>query len=79
MASFLASFATGFDIRISNIKQNQPIQHPRLHNIPQLSQNEFDVHHSPLYKDIYPHEKDMINVGSLTYHGHPSKQKMRYD
>lgn len=84
MASFLASFATGFDIRISNL-QPQPVQHPRIQNAAQISQNEFDVHHSPLYKGIYPHEKDILNVGNPhlnklygldTYHG-PTRQKQR--
>lgn len=82
MASFLASFAAGFDIRISNV-QSQPVPHPRLQNPTQ--HNEFEMHHSPLYKGIYPHEKDILNVGNPhlnklygldTYHG-PTKQKMR--
>lgn len=83
MASFLASFATGFDIRISNIHP-MPVHHPHLHS------NEFDInaqHHSPLYKGIYPHEKDIMNVGNPhlnklygleTYHG-PTKQRNRYE
>ncbi|CAG9806107.1 unnamed protein product [Chironomus riparius] len=84
MASFLASFATGFDIRISNL-QPQPVNHPRLQSTQQIPTSEFDMHHSPLYKGIYPHEKDILNVGNPhlnklygldTYHG-PTKQKMR--
>lgn len=59
MASFLASFATGFDIRISNL-QPQPVQHPRL----QMHSNELVSTNSPLYKGIYPHEKDILNVGN---------------
>lgn len=86
MASFLASFAAGFDVRISNL-QPQPVNHPRLQSTQQIPQNEFDMHHSPLYKGIYPHEKDILNVGNPhlnklygldTYHGPPMKQKMRY-
>lgn len=85
MASFLASFATGFDIRASNL-QPMPI-HPKLQNMSQL-QGDFEtvkMHNSPLYKGIYMHEKDILNVGNPhlnrlygleTYHG-PTKQKIR--
>lgn len=61
MASFLASFATGFDIRISNL-QPHPVQHPRL----QIQSNDLisNSNNSPLYKGIYPHEKDILNVGN---------------
>lgn len=86
MASFLASFATGFDVRASNL-QPQPVAHPRLQNNAQILGSEFDnkVHNSPLYKGIYIHEKDILNVGNphlnrlyglATYHG-PTKQKIR--
>jgi hypothetical protein len=84
MASFLASFATGFDIRISNL-QPQPVQHPHLQS--RITSGEYDMHatNSPLYKGIYPHEKDIMNVGNPhlnklygleTYHG-PTKQRNR--
>lgn len=85
MASFLASFATGFDVRASNL-QRQPI-HPRLQNLAQLG-GELEpvkMHNSPLYKGIYMHERDILNVGNQhlnrlygleTYHG-PTKQKIR--
>lgn len=88
MASFLASFATGFDVRISNL-QPQPVNHPRLQNIAQIYGDDFEsaqLHNSPLYKGIYLHEKDILNVGNAnlnrlygleTYHG-PTKQKIRY-
>ena len=87
MASFLASFATGFDVRASNL-QPQPVPHPRLQNNAQLQGGDFDgakMHNSPLYKGIYMHEKDILNVGNPhlnrlygleTYHG-PTKQKIR--
>lgn len=75
MASFLASFATGFDVRMSNL-QPHPVQHPRL----QMQSYDFDVtlQESPLYRGIHPHEKDILNVGNPhlnklygleTYHG----------
>lgn len=60
MASFLASFATGFDIRISNL-QAPPVQHPRLSS----NSKEFSsMQNSPMYRGIYPHEKDILNVGN---------------
>lgn len=81
MASFLASFAAGFDVRISNL-QPHPVQHPRF----QMQPFDFDgVHDSPLYRGIHPHEKDILNVGNphlnklyglQTYHGE-TKQKNR--
>lgn len=86
MGSFLASFAMGFDVRVSNL-QPQPI-HPRLQNINQIQGSNFEnvkMHNSPMYKGIYMHEKDILNVGNPhlnrlygleTYHG-PSKQKIR--
>lgn len=88
MASFLASFAMGFDVRISNLHP-QPVIHPRLQNITQIHGGDFEsaqMHNSPLYKGIYLHEKDILNVGNPslnrlygleTYHG-PTKQKIRY-
>lgn len=87
MASFLASFATGFDVRISNL-QPPPVHHPRLQNMAQMKGSDFEpvkMHNSPLYKGIYLHEKDILNVGNShlnrlygleTYHG-PTKQKIR--
>lgn len=84
MASFLASFAMGFDVRISNL---QPVNHPRLQNAAHYG-GDFEsaqMHNSPLYKGIYLHEKDILNVGNPslnrlygleTYHG-PTKQKIR--
>lgn len=77
MASFLASFATGFDVRASNLLP-QPVNHPRLQNISHIQE-------SPLYQGIYLREKDILNVGNPhlnrlygleTYHG-PTKQKIR--
>lgn len=60
MASFLASFAMGFDIRISNL-QTPPVQHPRL----VAQTKEFSsMQNSPMYRGIYPHEKDILNVGN---------------
>jgi hypothetical protein len=84
MASFLASFATGYDIRVSNL-QPQPVHHPQLQN--KLISSDFDINaqNSPLYKGVYPHEKDIMNVGNPhlnklygleTYHG-PTKQRNR--
>lgn len=87
MASFLASFAIGFDVRASNL-QPQPVPHPRLQNLSQIQDGEFElagIHNSPLHRRIYMHEKDILNVGNPllnrlygleTYHG-PSKQKIR--
>jgi hypothetical protein len=87
MASFLASFATGFDVRASNLLP-QPVNHPRLQNHAQIQGSNFDnvkMHNSPMYKGIYMHEKDILNVGNPqlnrlygleTYHG-PTKQKIR--
>lgn len=87
MASFLASFATGFDVRASNL-QRQPV-HPRLQNTAHMPGSDFEqvkMHNSPLYKGIYLHEKDILNVGNPTlnrlygletYHG-PTKPKIRY-
>lgn len=86
MGSFLASFAMGFDVRVSNL-QPQPVQHPRLQNMNQIQGSNIEnvVHNSPLYKGIYMHEKDILNVGNPhlnrlygleTYHG-PTKQKIR--
>lgn len=86
MASFLASFAMGFDVRASNL-QPQPVIHPRLQNMAHI-QGDLEpvkMHNSPLYKGIYMHEKDILNVGNPhlnrlygleTYHG-PTKQKIR--
>lgn len=86
MSSFLASFAMGFDVRISNL-QPQPVLHPRLQNMAHI-QGDFEpvkMHDSPLYKGIYMHEKDILNVGNPqlnklygleTYHGQ-TKQKIR--
>ncbi|CRK92531.1 CLUMA_CG006068, isoform A [Clunio marinus] len=86
MASFLASFAMGFDVRVTNL-QPHPI-HPRLQNMTQIQEGDFDsprLHNSPIYKGIYMHEKDVLNVGNPhlnrlygleTYHG-PTKQKIR--
>lgn len=83
MASFLSSFAMGFDIRISNLSPH-PVQHPAILQIA----NDIDamkMHQSPIYKGIYPHEKDILNVGNPslnrlygleTYHG-TTKQKIR--
>lgn len=61
MASFLASFAMGFDVRISNLHPH-PVHHPRL----QMHSNDLisNSNDSPLYKGIYPHEKDILNVGN---------------
>jgi hypothetical protein len=82
MASFLASFAAGFDIRISNLQSEQ--MHPRLQEL-QHSQFEMNLQQSPLYRGVYSHEKDIMNVGNphlnklyglQTYHG-PTKQKNR--
>lgn len=87
MASFLASFATGFDVRASNL-QPQPVPHPRLQNMTQIQSGDFEavkMHNSPHYRGIYMHEKDILNVGNPhlnrlygleTYHG-PTKQKIR--
>jgi hypothetical protein len=86
MASFLASFATGFDVRASNLMP-QPVPHPRLQNMSQIQGSDFEpkMHNSPIYKGIYMHEKDILNVGNphlnrlyglATYHG-PTKQKIR--
>lgn len=86
MASFMASFAMGFDVRISNL-QPQPVPHPRLQNLNQMHPSDFEpkMHNSPLYKGIYMHEKDILNVGNPhlnrlygleTYHG-ATKQKIR--
>lgn len=86
MGSFLASFAMGFDVRVSNL-QPQPV-HPRLQTINQIQGSNFDnvkMHNSPMYRGIYMHEKDILNVGNPhlnrlygleTYHG-PTKQKIR--
>ena len=89
MASFLASFAIGFDVRISNL-QPQPVNHPRLQDyVAQIYGGDLEpakIHNSLLYKGIYMHEKDPLNVGNPnlnrfygleTYHG-PTKQKTRY-
>lgn len=88
MSSFLASFAAGFDVRISNL-QPHPVIHPRLQNNAQIYGGDYEpaqMHNSPLYKGIYLHEKDILNVGNPnlnrlygleTYHG-PTKQKIRY-
>lgn len=86
MASFMASFAIGFDVRISNL-QPQPVPHPRLQNLNQMHPSDFEpkINNSPLYKGIYMHEKDILNVGNPhlnrlygleTYHG-ATKQKIR--
>lgn len=87
MASFLASFATGFDVRASNLLP-QPVNHPRLQNVQQIQDTYFDgvqMHNSPLYQGIYLRESDILNVGNPhlnrlygleTYHG-PTKQKIR--
>lgn len=91
MASFLGSFAAGFDVRMSNL-QPQPVPHPKLQVNAQLKDNkpELDptatIQNSPrMYKEIYLHEHDIMNVGNpnmnrlyglQTYHG-PSKQKIR--
>lgn len=82
MAAFVASFAMGFDVRVSNLLP-QPVQHPRLQM--QANELELKMQNSPLYKGIYMHEKDILNVGNShlnrlygleTYHG-PTKQKIR--
>lgn len=48
-------------------------------------QDNVKMHNSPMYKGIYMHEKDILNVGNPqlnrlygleTYHG-PTKQKIR--
>lgn len=86
MASFMASFAMGFDVRISNL-QPQPVPHPRLQNLNQMHASDFEpkMHNSPMYKGVYMHEKDILNVGNPhlnrlygleTYHG-ATKQKIR--
>lgn len=81
----MASFAAGFDIRLSNL-QPHPVQHPRL----QMQPFEFEptsLHESPLYRGIHPREEDILNVGNPnlnklygleTYHG-DTKQKNRYN
>lgn len=90
MASLLASFGSGFDIRMSNIS---PVVHPRLQNLEQIqpevfNQNDSKFHNSPLYKNIYRRDRDtdLLNLenihqlntlyGMETYHG-PTKQKLR--
>jgi hypothetical protein len=84
MAAFLASFATGYDVRVSNL-QPQPVQHPRLAQIQGNDIEGVKMQNSPIYKGIYLHEKDILNVGNpqlnrlyglQTYHG-PTKQKVR--
>lgn len=90
MASLLASFASGFDVRISNVVP--PIAHPRLQNLAQITPGEFTeleakMHNSPLYKNIYPRDQDIINIENIhlnrlygleTYHGYGTKPKTRY-
>lgn len=83
MASFLASFATGFDVRAVNLMP-QPVMHPRL-QMQGSDNDQLKMQNSPLYKGIYLHEKDILNVGNPqlnrlygleTYHG-PTKQRIR--
>lgn len=83
MASFLASFATGFDVRASNLMP-QPVNHPRL-QAHGSDHDQMRMQNSPLYKGVYMHEKDILNVGNPhlnrlygleTYHG-PTKQRIR--
>lgn len=83
MAAFLASFATGFDVRASNLMP-QPVNHPRLH-ISGIENDQIKMQNSPLYKSVYMHDKDVLNVGNPhlnrlygleTYHG-PTKQRIR--
>lgn len=90
MASLLASFASGFDVRISNVVP--PIAHPRLQNLAQITPGEFTeleakMHNSPLYKNIFPRDQDLINIENIhlnrlygleTYHGYGIKPKTRY-
>lgn len=91
MASFLGSFAAGFDVRMSNL-QPQPVPHPKLQSNAQLKDNKLELNpntmqNSPrMYKEIYLHERDIMNVGNpsmnrlyglQTYHGPSSKQKIR--
>jgi len=86
MASLLAGFAAGYDVRISNLSP-QPVAHPTLQSLAQLHPNgePLKAHNSPFYKSVYPHERDIMNVGNPhlnrlygleTYHG-PTKQKIR--
>lgn len=83
MASFLASFASGYDVRICNLAT--PI-HPRLQaqNLigaqPHVIEDEPQMFHNPFYKQIYMREQDLPeNVranrlyGTETYHG-PSRR-----
>lgn len=83
MASFLASFAMGYDVRAVNLLP-PPGNHPRL-QIQSSDSDSMKMQNSPLYKDIYLHEKDILNVGNPhlnrlygleTYHG-PTKQRIR--
>lgn len=79
MASFLASFATGYDVRISNVV---PPVHPRLQaqNLMGMQTTAIDdepqIFHNPFYKHIYMREQDLPDniranrmYGSETYHG----------
>jgi preprotein translocase subunit YajC len=88
MASFLGSIAAGFDVRMANIGP-QPVAHPKLEAHEKLK-DDFDpkmMRNSPkMYKEIYNHERDIMNVGNpslnrlyglQTYHGPTSKHKIR--
>jgi hypothetical protein len=84
MASFLGSFAAGFDIRASNLLP-QPVPHPKLQNLNQIQSNELEAQENLMYKEIYHHDQDILNVGNPhmnklygmeTYHGQ-AKHKNR--